>query len=681
LKKLAVIFILAVLVPGAFLAVLAIRAQGDQNLVVERQRALVNQGVVDALSVDVNVFIDTQQAKFRDKVDKMLVDEKPEELAVTFDRDLRESWGLVEVGFIVGLEGDRLLAPQDGVKAQADRFIQDNRLFLCAQEEVPVYAVNDGWGALENSSGPDANYNDFWKTQAISNSLSSKNQNAASSLYKVKEAKKGKRQELAEKKGAGSGQVGLRNRSDGKKNQVPKSKSIQTRVGQSDIEDKKLSLEERGPNSYSNYKARLFRSTVTTYPKEEQGGLKKQLSNIYSEPTGFQRLTSESEQGTVVRFLRDELNLFFWYRPLVHPRYVFGVSLDMAELKKVLAGVVDIELNAPEEVCVSLLDDRGGLVAKSVPEFETDWRRPFVSTEIGEVLPHWEIAAYLVDPGRIGRLARVEQMRLWLLVLGVFGAIGIGGFLLIIDAKRSRIEVRQKTDFVSNVSHELKTPLTSIRMFSEMLADEGALEDNKRRRYAEVIRSEASRLARLINNVLDFSRLERGEREFCKTAVDLPGLVEHVVGQFRPQLEGEGFSLKTDYKLEEAMVSGDQDALAQVLMNLLSNAEKYSGDGREIEVSTVVGTLAGTLEVQVCDRGPGVSKGREKQIFERFYRGENSLASGIQGSGLGLSLARQIAREHGGDIEFQRRDGGGSCFVLRLPVVGGKTRAKEHKER
>ncbi|HZQ48438.1 MAG TPA: HAMP domain-containing sensor histidine kinase, partial [Verrucomicrobiae bacterium] len=227
-----------------------------------------------------------------------------------------------------------------------------------------------------------------------------------------------------------------------------------------------------------------------------------------------------------------------------------------------------------------------------------------------------------------------------------------------------------KTDFVSNVSHELKTPLTSIRMFSELLAEGRVLEPEKRQSYLHIITAEASRLSRLINNVLDFSRMERGEKKYSFQKCGLAGLVRETVETYRPHLEANGFRIQAAWPDAEIMVNADRDALAQVVVNLLSNAEKYSNGQKEITVQ--IEQLREPLpyaEVRVKDRGPGVPRGCEEKIFEQFYRAHDSLGSGIQGSGLGLTLARQIARAHGGDVTYRAQEGGGSCFMIRLPLV------------
>jgi len=242
--------------------------------------------------------------------------------------------------------------------------------------------------------------------------------------------------------------------------------------------------------------------------------------------------------------------------------------------------------------------------------------------------------------------------------------------------KRQLALAQQKTDFVSNVSHELKTPLTSIRMFSELLA-EGRVQDlPKQQRFLQIITTEAARLSRLINNVLDFARLERGDKKYRMDRCDFPSVVRETVGSYRPHLEAAGFTLDFRQPDGPVWVRGDRDALAQVVVNLLSNAEKYSAERKEIGVC--VESTDHTVAVNVLDRGLGVPSGCEERIFEQFFRAHDSLASGIPGSGLGLTLARQIVQAHGGTVRYAPREGGGSCFTLRLAVVD-ETGEAEHE--
>jgi signal transduction histidine kinase len=263
----------------------------------------------------------------------------------------------------------------------------------------------------------------------------------------------------------------------------------------------------------------------------------------------------------------------------------------------------------------------------------------------------------------------MAKLTLGLLITVLVVAIGIGS-LLIVRALETELKLaRQKTDFVSNVSHELKTPLTSIRMFSELLAEGRVADQAKQHSYLQIITAEAARLTRLINNVLDFSRMERGEKKYNFQPCDLTDIVRSTAETFRPHLEASGYQLACELPATPIPVKGDSDALSQIIVNLLSNAEKYSNGGKEVSLQLAQKqSPLPHAEIKVLDRGPGVPRGSEEKVFEKFYRAHDSLSSGIQGSGLGLTIARQIARAHGGDVVYEPRDGGGSCFILRLPI-------------
>jgi len=291
-----------------------------------------------------------------------------------------------------------------------------------------------------------------------------------------------------------------------------------------------------------------------------------------------------------------------------------------------------------------------------------------VATEIGEGLPHWEAALYLVDPQQISRSASTLRLTLGSIVVTLVASILLGGWLMAIDVRRQTQLAQQKTDFVSNVSHELKTPLTSIRMFADMLA-EGRVTDSKRStQYLKIIAAESARLTRLINNVLDFARLERGETPGERRACDLVAIAQEVTNTCRPHLENVGVRLDLQIDVPSLPLLSDRDALGQIILNLLSNAEKYGGGEVQVRLrreEAATGTLGC---VDVLDRGSGIPVKQQVAIFEPFHRMHDSLASGISGSGLGLTLARRMAQANGGNVTYSSRVSGGSCFTLSLPL-------------
>ncbi|NNE92668.1 MAG: HAMP domain-containing histidine kinase [Verrucomicrobiales bacterium] len=393
-------------------------------------------------------------------------------------------------------------------------------------------------------------------------------------------------------------------------------------------------------------------------------------SSLEVNNAGLSEIMGDKREGAVARFLSDGLHILLWYRHPRLPNQVFWAELDLNEIRQhladVVAGVAFFQEN--KEVSLALLDAEGNLVAQTMPGFEADWKRPFVASEVGQILPRWEVAAYLIDPEAVIKSADVARLTLWLLVPILLAAIGFGSFLIFRDLNREMHLARQKTDFVSNVSHELKTPLTSIRMFSDLLSTNKSVETDKRTEYSGIISREAARLTRLINNLLDFSRMDRGDGKYNFEKLDAVSLARETLENYRMQLEADGCELEfRDHDGEPIWIEGDRDALSQVLLNLLSNADKYACSGREI-ILEVNQSAPDEVEWRVLDRGPGIRRKDAAKIFEKFYRADDSLATGIQGSGLGLTLARQIARGHGGDIKFCNRDKGGSCFSVVLPV-------------
>jgi signal transduction histidine kinase len=252
-------------------------------------------------------------------------------------------------------------------------------------------------------------------------------------------------------------------------------------------------------------------------------------------------------------------------------------------------------------------------------------------------------------------------------LVGIFvSAILAGGGLLLRQARRSEQEAVQKTSFVANVSHEFKTPLTTIRLYSELL-EQGRVRDTKQGGdYLRTIGRETERLARLVNNALDFSRLEQGQKKYARERVELAGELTRLLETHAPRVAEAGLALKRAMPAEPISVTTDRDAVEQIVLNLVDNACKYADTGGEVVVSAAALT-GGGAEVRVADRGPGVPADQRERIFEKFHRVNDALTAEKTGAGLGLSIARQLARGLGGDLYYESRNGGGAEFVLKLP--------------
>jgi signal transduction histidine kinase len=394
-------------------------------------------------------------------------------------------------------------------------------------------------------------------------------------------------------------------------------------------------------------------------------------SALAPETAEFRVLTAGIEEGLITRFVQDRLSIIFWLRPAQAPELIFGCLIDAADLADLWPAAMPALPSVGRggaEFVLALLDDKARPAAISpASEGGREWKRPFVASEIGEVLPHWEAALYLMRPEQLQESVRGVRRTLTFLVVAMVGAIALGGWLVVADARRQLALAQQKTDFVSNVSHELKTPLTSIRMFAELMLGGRGETNAKAPQYLRIIMVEAERLTRLINNVLDFATLERRQKRFEKKPLDLHAVIARTWENHELHLSESGFATRWEAAPGPYPVVGDEDALAQILVNLLSNAEKYCAEHKEVELHSYIDD--GHVCVSVLDRGLGVPDGEERKIFEAFYRAHDSLSSGIQGSGLGLTLACRLAREHGGEIVYAPRKDGGSSFTLRIPCA------------
>jgi signal transduction histidine kinase len=393
--------------------------------------------------------------------------------------------------------------------------------------------------------------------------------------------------------------------------------------------------------------------------------------------TEFRQLIAGSSEGSIARFLENKLRIWFWRKPEGESDIIFGVQLKLEKLVENLRRAFEQDAAKRPDLCLVLLDDANKVAASSLKDFSITAKKPSVTAEIGQTLPHWIVAGYILSNDQLNASVRTVRLTFGMVIGLLVGAIAVGGWLITLDLRRQILISRQKTDFVSNVSHELKTPLTSIRMFSEMLA-EGTVQDRARQKsYLQIIAAETSRLARLINNVLDFSSLDRGAKKFQLKRRNLVEIVSETVDACLPQLQAACLEVSWTARQQDIWVNVDSDAIAQVLVNLFSNAEKYAGSGRELQVEAMVS--GGKAFVSVLDRGPGAPAGAEEKIFEQFYRGHDALDSGAQGSGLGLTLARKIARAHGGDVAYSRREGGGSVYTLSLPVAASPASTGKQK--
>jgi signal transduction histidine kinase len=254
------------------------------------------------------------------------------------------------------------------------------------------------------------------------------------------------------------------------------------------------------------------------------------------------------------------------------------------------------------------------------------------------------------------------------IVLAALSLFMVGGiFLTYRNVSKEMNLARQKSDFVANVSHELRTPLALIRLYAETLELGRLSAKEKYQEYFRIIREESERLTALINNILDFSRIDAGRKEYEFQETNLGELVHSTLDSYRFQIQQNGFGFEENISPDIPPVNVDREAIARSLLNLVNNALKYSKDDKHIAVKLY--RVNGSVKLEVQDRGIGIPVNEQEKIFEKFYRCGDPLVHNVKGSGLGLSLVRHIVRAHGGDVLVESVPEKGSKFTIALPLV------------
>lgn len=352
--------------------------------------------------------------------------------------------------------------------------------------------------------------------------------------------------------------------------------------------------------------------------------------------------------------------------------YVYAAEVNRTRmLADIVAALPETDALAPElaEGRVRLLDSSGRTIYQWGAAEPEEGATPDAEMAVGEPLGAWRLeyhASAAVSGAALGGASwRRGPAPAALLALGVL-ALAIYFYR---EQAREMREAAQRVSFVNQVSHELKTPLTNIRMYAELLdrdVREGRLgeEGGRVERYLDVIVFESQRLSRLIANVLSFSRSRRETLELHRKPGVVDEVVRRVLEQFRPSLRARNVEVRFSPGASEP-ASFDADALEQILGNLVGNVEKYAASGGLLEI--VSKQDGARVEIVVQDQGPGLSAVEGRRVFEPFYRVHNSLTEGVSGTGIGLAISRELARLHGGDLERAPSESGAR---FRLTIQG-----------
>jgi signal transduction histidine kinase len=339
-----------------------------------------------------------------------------------------------------------------------------------------------------------------------------------------------------------------------------------------------------------------------------------------------------------------------------------GIKIDEKHLteKVIPAAIANIQFSDSPDVVISNLS--GDLLLGNRISLPSP---PTATAYFEDNFPPWRIEIFSSGEGASGALDIKRNFYFWT-ILTLMVVLISGAVLISRTIAQEMAVLRLKSDFVSSVSHEFKSPLTSIKSLAERLRDGKVKDSDRMKQYFSVITQDADRLTRLVTNILDFSKIEEGKRELEFVGSDLGKLVTQTVEDFNKEEFAKEVKILTRIAGDIPPLELDKEALAQALNNLLENAVKFSPEKKEIEVILREDEINAIIEIK--DRGIGVHPDESDKIFEKFYQGRNAVRQSSKGTGLGLTLVKHTVEAHGGRIEANSRAGGGSTFSIIIPI-------------
>jgi len=292
----------------------------------------------------------------------------------------------------------------------------------------------------------------------------------------------------------------------------------------------------------------------------------------------------------------------------------------------------------------------------------------YLSFPFPESLPKWKLLLSENRPGFMTTLMKAGS-GIYLFAFILIVLLMLLGFVFILFTLNVELRLNKlKSEFISNVSHELKSPLTSIRMMTEMLHHKRVENEDRKAEYYSAMLEESEHLSHLIDNILDFSRIDEDRKKYEFIDLDLDKLIREFLKSIREMTRETSFEISYSCPNKVSVIRADRNAILQVLYNLVDNAIKFSGTSRKIDINLVF--KDNEIQLSVKDYGIGISIKDQEKIFERFYRCRESNRSGIRGSGIGLTIVKKIVEDHGGYLTLDSRPGEGSKFNVRIPVGG-----------
>jgi signal transduction histidine kinase len=360
--------------------------------------------------------------------------------------------------------------------------------------------------------------------------------------------------------------------------------------------------------------------------------------------------------------------LFLITAAAVQKDIVLGIRVNNATLIQDRLPMIQSRIPVPEDWLVQIVDPAGRVISgEEEPASENaELGSPFV-LGFDRNFPPWQIRIFQKYPLSVDKQYNLRRNVYILIVAVVMAALFLGGFMALRSTAKEVELARLKSEFVSTVSHEFRTPLMSIRYLSEMLDADRVKGEDKKKIYYGKINKESELLSRLIENMLDFSKIEAGMKEYRFEDLSVKEMVKEVSDRFKEYMADKKMTLQCEIQDSLPAIHADREAISRALFNLLDNAVKYSGKNPVIHLRAFLKEEVVFLEVQ--DRGAGISKDDQKKVFEKFYRSSHPSSKCIEGSGIGLTLVDHIVKVHGGQVTLESELGQGTRVTIKLPVL------------
>ncbi len=359
--------------------------------------------------------------------------------------------------------------------------------------------------------------------------------------------------------------------------------------------------------------------------------------------------------------------LFFICAAAIQEDNILGIHIDNSVLIRERIPQILNRFPHPDDWDVQIVDQAGKYISgEEGLVLETGSPRSPLVLGFDQDFPPWQVRIFHKNPMAAENHYNIRRNVYILAVLAAMAVFFFGGFMVIKSTAKELELARLKSEFVSTVSHEFRTPLMSIRYLSEMLDSERVQSEGKKKTYYGKIKKESERLSRLIENMLDFSKIETGMKQYRFEDLSLGDLAKEVVDRFREYVVNKPVTLVSEISENLPHINGDKEGISRAMFNLLDNAVKYSG--REPVIYFRARVEEGAMFLEVQDLGGGISKEEQKRVFEKFYRSTDPAHRNIEGSGIGLTLVEHIVKAHGGEVLLESVVGEGTRMTLKLPI-------------